>query len=101
VSFSRPGRRRSEAAYAALGGTSPIPASSGQTVRHRHGRGGDRALNRAVHAIALVRMRSCPRTRAYVARCTSQGGAVCSCRSARPARWAVASVTLRRSLPTH
>jgi transposase len=37
VSFSHPGRCRSEAAYAALGGTSPIPASSGQTVRHRHG----------------------------------------------------------------
>jgi transposase len=73
VSFSHPGRCRSEAAYAALGGTSPLPASSGQTVRHRHGRGGDRALNRAIHAIALVRMRSCPRTRAYVARRTAEG----------------------------
>ena len=73
VSFSHPGRCRSEAAYAALGGTSPVPASSGQTVRHRHGRGGDRALNRAIHAIALVRMRSCPRTRAYVARRTAEG----------------------------
>jgi transposase len=73
VSFSHPGRCRSEAAYAALGGTSPIPASSGQTIRHRHGRGGDRALNRAIHAIAVVRMRSCPRTRAYVARRTAEG----------------------------
>ena len=60
VSFSHPGRCRSEAAYAALGGTSPLPASSGQTIRHRLNRGGDRALNRAIHAIALVRMRSCP-----------------------------------------
>lgn len=73
VSFSHPGRCRSEAAYAALGGTSPIPASSGKTVRHRLNRGGDRALNRAIHAIALVRMRSCPRTRAYVARRTAEG----------------------------
>ncbi len=73
VSFSHPGRCRSEAAFAALGGTSPIPASSGQTVRHRLNRGGDRALNRAIHAIALVRMRSCPRTRAYVARRTAEG----------------------------
>ena len=73
VSFSHPGRCRSEAAYAALGGTSPLPASSGQTVRHRLNRGGDRALNRAIHAIALVRMRSCPRTRAYVARRTAEG----------------------------
>jgi transposase len=31
VSFSYPGRYRSEAAFAALSGTSPIPASSGQT----------------------------------------------------------------------
>jgi transposase len=73
VSFSHPGRCRSEAAYAALGGTSPLPASSGQTVRHRLNPGGDRALNRAIHAIALVRMRSCPRTRAYVARRTAEG----------------------------
>jgi transposase len=62
VSFSHPGRCRSEAAFAALGGTSPIPASSGQTVRHRLNRGGDRALNRAIHAIALTRIRSCART---------------------------------------
>jgi transposase len=73
VSFSHPGRCRSEAAFAALGGTSPVPASSGQTIRHRLNRGGDRALNRAIHAIALVRMRSCPRTRAYVARRTAEG----------------------------
>ena len=73
VSFSHPGRCRSEAAFASLGGTSPIPASSGRTVRHRLNRGGDRALNRAIHAIALVRMRSCPRTRAYVARRTAEG----------------------------
>jgi transposase len=73
VTFSHPGRCRNEAAFAALGGTSPIPASSGMTVRHRLNRGGDRSLNRAIHAIALVRMRSCPRTRAYVARRTAEG----------------------------
>jgi transposase len=73
VSFSHPGRCRSEAAFASLGGTSPLPASSGRTIRHRLNRGGDRALNRAIHAIALTRMRSCPRTRAYVARRTAEG----------------------------
>jgi transposase len=73
VSFSHPGRCRNEAAFAALGGTSPIPASSGRTVRHRLNRGGDRALNRAIHAIAITRMRSCPRTRAYIARRTAEG----------------------------
>jgi transposase len=73
VSFSHPGRCHSEAAFAALGGTSPVQASSGQTVRHRLNRGGDRALNRAIHAIALVRMRGCARTRAYAARRTAEG----------------------------
>ena len=73
VSFSHPGRCRSEGAFAALSGTSPLPASSGRTVRHRLNRGGDRALNRAIHAIAVTRMRSCPRTRAYVARRTAEG----------------------------
>lgn len=73
VSFSHPGRCRNEAAFAALAGTCPLPASSGRTVRHRLNRSGDRALNRAVHTIALTRMRSCPRTRAYVARRTTEG----------------------------
>jgi transposase len=73
VSFSHPGRCRNEAAFASLGGTSPIPASSGQTIRHRLNRGGDRALNRAIHAIALTRIRSCARTRAYVTRRTAEG----------------------------
>jgi transposase len=60
VSFSHPGRCRNEAAFAALSGTSPIPASSGRTVRHRLNRGGDRALNRAIHTIALTRTPGAP-----------------------------------------
>jgi transposase len=73
VSFSHPGRCRNEAAFAALGGTSPIEASSGRTTRHRLNRGGDRALNKAIHTIARSRMRDCPATRAYVARRTAEG----------------------------
>ena len=73
VSFSHPGRCRSDAAFAALAGTNPLEASSGRTVRHRLNRGGDRALNRAIHTIAVTRMRSCARTRAYVARRTAEG----------------------------
>jgi transposase len=42
----------------------PIPASSGQTRRHRLYRGGDRDANRALHLAMVVRMRVCPRTRA-------------------------------------
>ncbi|HSL08393.1 MAG TPA: IS110 family transposase [Pseudonocardiaceae bacterium] len=73
VSFSHPGRCRNDAAFAALAGTSPLEASSGRTVRHRLNRGGDRALNRAIHTIATSRMRSCPTTRAYLARRTAEG----------------------------
>ena len=73
VSFSHPGRCRSDAAFAALAGTSPLPASSGLTTRHRLNRGGDRALNRAIHTIAMTRMRTCDRTRAYVDRRTAEG----------------------------
>jgi transposase len=73
VSFSHPGRCRNEAAFAALSGTNPVPASSGKTIRHRLNRGGDRALNRAIHAIALTRIRNCPRTRAYIDRRTAEG----------------------------
>jgi transposase len=73
VSFSHPGRCRNEAAFAALAGASPLPASSGRTVRHRLNQGGDRALNRAIHTIAATRMRCCPTTRAYVARRSAEG----------------------------
>jgi transposase len=73
VSFSHPGRVRGEAAFAALAGASPIPASSGRTQRMRLNRGGDRQLNRALHQIALTRSRCCPRTRAYIARRRAEG----------------------------
>ena len=73
VSFSHPGRCRNDAAFAALAGTSPIEASSGRTMRHRLNRGGDRALNRAIHVIANTRIRSDPATQAYVARRTTEG----------------------------
>lgn len=63
---ANPDRLRSEASFAALCGAAPVPASSGRTTRHRLCRGGDRAANYALHTIALVRMVSDPRTRAYV-----------------------------------
>ena len=47
VAWSHRGRLRSEACFARLAGVAPIPASSGQTRRHRLSRGGDRQLNRA------------------------------------------------------
>jgi transposase len=56
-----------EAAFAALTGVAPIPASSGQITRYRLNRGGDRQLNRALHTVALVRLRHDPTTRAHAA----------------------------------
>jgi transposase len=73
VSFSHPGRCRNDAAYAALGGISPLEASSGPNTRHRLNRGGDRALNKAIHTIANARMRACSETQAYVARRVAEG----------------------------
>lgn len=73
VSWSHPGRCRNEAAFAALAGACPLPASSGRTVRHRLNRGGDRQLNRALHDILLTRWRICPRTTDYVTRRRAQG----------------------------
>jgi transposase len=73
VSYSHPGRVRNDAAFASLAGVCPVPASSGRTIRHRLSRGGDRALNRAIHTIALTRLRTCPRTRAYATRRRAEG----------------------------
>ncbi|MFD7625527.1 transposase [Streptomyces sp. NPDC059851] len=73
VSWSHPGRFRSEAAFASFAGVAPIPASSGLTNKHRLNRGGDRQLNRAMHTITLIRMRLDPSTKAYVARRVSEG----------------------------
>ena len=66
-------RLHSEAGFAALCGVSPVPASSGKTTRHRLNRGGDRAANSALHIIAIGRLRTDPRTRAYMARRTAEG----------------------------
>jgi transposase len=66
-------RLQSEASFAALCGVSPIPASSGKTIRHRLNRGGDRAANSALHIIAIGRLRTDPRTKAYMAKRTAEG----------------------------
>ena len=68
-----PERLRSEASFAALCGVSPIPASSGKTIRHRLNRGGDRAANSALHIIAIGRLRSDPKTKAYAAKRVAEG----------------------------
>jgi transposase len=68
-----PGRLRSEAAWAHLCATAPIPASSGKVTRHRLNRGGDRQANHALWRIVITRMSSHPPTRAYVTRRAKEG----------------------------
>jgi transposase len=71
--YSHRGRVRSEAAFAALGGIAPLPASSGNTSRHRLSRSGDRQLNRAFDVIVRTRMSYDPTTHDYVARRRAEG----------------------------
>jgi transposase len=71
--WSHAGRIRSEAAFAMLSGSAPVPASSGKVVRHRLNRSGDRQLNRALHTVVLSRMRFHAETKEYVARRTAEG----------------------------
>lgn len=73
TAWSHHGRVRSEAAFASLAGVSPIPASSGNTVRHRLNRGGDRTLNKALHMVALSRMTFDPATVDYVRKRQAEG----------------------------
>lgn len=73
LAWSHHGRIRDEAAFAAFAGVAPIPASSGQTTRHRLNRGGDRQLNRALHTITLSRLACHPETKAYATRRLADG----------------------------
>ena len=72
-SWSHPQRFHNEAAFAMLAGVAPLPASSGQTVRHRLNRFGDRQLNRVLHVIAQHRMQRDPTTKTYVEQRRAQG----------------------------
>lgn len=73
TAWSHGGRVRSEAAFASLAGVNPIPASSGNMVRHRLNRGGDRGLNSALHMVAISRMTHDAETPEYVQKRREQG----------------------------
>jgi transposase len=68
-----PERIRSEAAWAHLCGVAPIPASSGKVTRVRLDRGGDRQANSALWGMVITRLRSDPRTKAYMERRLKEG----------------------------
>ena len=69
----RPERIRSEAAWAHMCGTAPIPAASGKVFRYRLNRGGNRQANSALHTIVLTRMGHHEPTRTYVDRRRVEG----------------------------
>lgn len=73
TAYSHHGRVRNEAAFAALAGAAPIPASSGNTTRYRLSRHGDRQLNSALEIVARARLAFDPDTRAYHQRRLSEG----------------------------
>ena len=73
ISWSHSGRVANEAAFARLAGVAPIPASSGQTIRYRLDRSGDRQLNRALHLILVTRRRTHRPTIDYINRRTQEG----------------------------
>ena len=78
--FSKPSREsvpsapaRSSVPGPTVGVSAPIPASSGQVVRHRLNRGGDRQLNRAFHTIALWRMHHHSESHDYLVKRRAEG----------------------------
>ncbi len=73
AAWSHPGRLRSEAAFASLAGAAPLPASSGNIVRYRLSRHGDRQLNWALDVVARARLLCDADTQAYAARRRAEG----------------------------
>lgn len=73
ISWSHRGRVRSEATFASLAGVAPSEASSGQRIRRRLSRGGDRDLNQALHTVAITRLRCHRHSRDYQARYAAHG----------------------------
>jgi transposase len=59
-------RFRSKDAYARHNGTAPLPVWSGNRVRHRLARTGNRQLNCAIHRIAVTQKRWDPDAQAYL-----------------------------------
>jgi len=63
----------SRAHFASWNGTAPIDASSGDQVRHRLSRAGNRQINRVLHIMATVQLRNPTVGRAYYDRRRADG----------------------------
>jgi len=59
-------RFRSKEAFARHNGSAPVPVWSGNTIRHRLNRGGNRQLNVALHRIAITQIRLSGSGKAYL-----------------------------------
>ena len=59
--------------FASWNGTAPLDASSGDQVRHRLSRAGNRQLNRTLHIMATVQLRNPTEGRAYYDRKKASG----------------------------
>ena len=59
-------RFRSKEAFARHNGSAPVPVWSGNVVRHRLNRGGNRQLNAALHRIAITQTRLAGPGKAYL-----------------------------------
>ncbi|MFZ1284299.1 MAG: IS110 family transposase [Propionicimonas sp.] len=62
-----------KAHFASWTGTAPIDASSGDHVRHRLSRGGNRQINRVLHLMATVQLRNPTEGRTYFDRKKTDG----------------------------
>jgi transposase len=59
--------------FASWNGTAPIDASSGDQIRHRLSRAGNRQINRVLHIMAVVQLRNPTEGRAYFDRKVAGG----------------------------
>jgi transposase len=66
-------RFRSKDCFARHNGTAPLPVWSGNTVRHRLSRTGNRQLNAAIHRVAITQMRIHEPAKTYLARRMATG----------------------------
>ena len=66
-------RFRSKDCFARHNGTAPLPVWSGNLVRHRLSRSGNRQLNAAIHRIAITQMRIHPPAKDYLERRLAMG----------------------------
>ena len=71
--MTTPERIGTERAFAKLCGVAPVDASSGQQIRHRLNRGGNRQANRALHTMVILRLRLHEPTRSYMERRLAEG----------------------------